>query len=423
MSSSPPIDAVVKPCAFNNLPPEILSRIFILCTLYPIELPYVTDDLPDQLVLSQVCLKWRQIALDCAELWNNVMILQFDADYDHCASLYRTWVARAKDFPLTVKMELVTNDLDVCKIFRDFVLSFRIKMLAVTLSYETLSQLQDVPSLDIEEFSVGLTDFPADTEFIVPLFMGQVQRLCFRCLGATTHQQILGLPNTLLDNLRLPWHHLRIFECHPPAVPLAKWISILRLIPSLEKCYISIFRMGSGKLEGVSMPNLHWFILELHSLHPNIVVPLFTVPQITTLGIYSSGGWSMKTYDMVKMQYNLQQLERIELHLGYCPLSIAQILRDAPMIYHLHVWGNVILDADAHEKIASGQLGRFLTELRLARSHNGDGATWLGMVEARQKNICLMVDRVSNWKQEFTGLKWVEFRDVDRNIWYHSHTN
>ena len=79
---------------------------------------------------------------------------------------------------------------------------------------------------------------------------------------------------------------------------------------------------------------------------------------------------------------------------------------------HLYLGGRPILDEETREKIASGQLGRFLTRL-LLHGCDDNAEKWLDMVEARQRNVRAMLQTVTNWRETFTSLRWVAFYGVE----------
>ena len=79
------------------------------------------------------------------------------------------------------------------------------------------------------------------------------------------------------------------------------------------------------------------------------------------------------------------------------------------------------MDKEIQGNIASGQLGRFLTELTLDGC--GDNIEeWLDMVEARQMNVRAILQTVTNWREMFTSLRYVEFLNVENNEAYRKRT-
>ena len=92
----------------RNVPYEVLSPIFFLCSDHPVELLYPRKIL-SQVLLSQVCSEWRQVAFNTGALWSNITISdqRIVDDFTHCISFYdyQTCVGRAGAHPLTVSLD------------------------------------------------------------------------------------------------------------------------------------------------------------------------------------------------------------------------------------------------------------------------------------------------------------------------------
>ena len=272
-----------------NLPNELLSRIFVLCS-GPIRVFYPRLEVPHQITISQVCSKWRQVALGTGELWSNIELTQSDTKYARRLCLYQTIVGRAGDYSLTVLLFAHGPDIDN-KVFLDFLIPFRIKKLDITML--GTSKLADLPSLNAEEFAIShLTD----EDLNAPPFMDNTRHLC----AASEARE---------PKLKLSWHQLRSFECYSPTVSLSTWLNVLRqpgALQHLEQCHLTISNTGSGPLVQVCMPNLRVLGLQLVNVRPDIVIPLIAAPNITTLKIWSPcTDWSSDTYAILKKHHNL----------------------------------------------------------------------------------------------------------------------
>ena len=204
--------------------------------------------------------------------------------------------------------------------------------------------------------------------------------------------------------------------CDSPAAPLSSLLNILPQAQALGRCELTVYEAGSGPLAEIYMSRLRWLTLTLSGVGPDIAIPLFATPNLTTLCIHSHGKWALNTYDILKRHRKLHQLQRIELNNGFYPLRIAQVLADAPMIHELLVTDRSILDAEALEGIASGRLGHHLSSLRLSGYFTPALAgECLDMIESRQRLVNALVTHVPNWRQMLTGIRLVELRGI-RNI-------
>ena len=392
---------------------ELLNRIFVLlsytdCTT----LPYDETNIPYQVTLSQVCSKWRTVALDTGELWNKVRILDQritrKRDYAHCLFLYRTWINRAAAHPLTVVLLLEDYNRSVQAVFQDFVLPFQIQWLTVKLKFKQLAQLSNLPVLNIEALVISLGEVQRIENFAMPPFTNKT-----RCIYLYTDS--LGWFDAMLKKFHFPWHQISRLQIQSFSASLSSVLNILKQAPSLMWCRLTIFDIGSGHVKGVSMPSLRTLKLTLLTAHPDIVIPLLAAPSLTELHIYSVIKWSLNTYDILRRHHKLHQLQRLELYHRSCPIRIAQVLADAPMIHELRVEGRPIVDAEALEGIASGRLGCCLSSLYLSGRFGRDlTRRCLDMIEARQQHVNEIVAQASSWRQNFTGLKFVEIRGVNK---------
>ena len=89
-----------------ELPTEILDHIFRLCARISgtVPLPLRKRHIPIQIVISHVCSKWRQIALDSPELWADVSIEDKDLFKDD--HVCQAWLSRARLRPLDFRSSI-----------------------------------------------------------------------------------------------------------------------------------------------------------------------------------------------------------------------------------------------------------------------------------------------------------------------------
>jgi len=92
------------------------------------------------------------------------------------------------------------------KVFRAFIVPFRIQKLDIAMPYH---ELMNLPPLDVDEFAVVVTDLQVDGDLKVPPFMDKTRHICVR-ESATVQEEC----EPKLKELCLSWHQLRSFECH-----------------------------------------------------------------------------------------------------------------------------------------------------------------------------------------------------------------
>ncbi|KAJ7639162.1 hypothetical protein FB45DRAFT_827949 [Roridomyces roridus] len=110
-SAPGPQTHLAQSICISSLPPEIMSAIFIRC------LPTVRKgrdavniaEVP--LLLSQVCSHWRQIALSAPTLWKDLDIRLEYFERKQAANMVETWLARARNCPLSVTFQGSTRHL------------------------------------------------------------------------------------------------------------------------------------------------------------------------------------------------------------------------------------------------------------------------------------------------------------------------
>ncbi|KAF8893720.1 hypothetical protein CPB84DRAFT_1848618 [Gymnopilus junonius] len=101
----------MSPNLLDRFPVEIVSHIFNLC----LEPPEACDDWTPAdkvapFVLSSVCRSWRSVTQNTPQLWNTIFI-SFNSPEKVAlhAQLTREWLARSKQVPLSVIVELDTD--------------------------------------------------------------------------------------------------------------------------------------------------------------------------------------------------------------------------------------------------------------------------------------------------------------------------
>ncbi|KAF8350969.1 hypothetical protein F5887DRAFT_189365 [Amanita rubescens] len=296
---------------FRNLPNELLSRIFVLCCDSPLWVLDAQLGVPHQYTISQVCSRWRQVALSTGALWSNVHLKKCNAShpyYPHSLRVYRMWVGRAGDYPLTVSIYFSSSHPDFYKVFLDFIVPIRIKKLDIDLPFH---RLVDLPSLNVEEFTIaGINFLEADEDRKASQFMEKTRRICIGHILTPSEEC-----EPKLKELFLSWHQLRSFECDSRRVSLSTWLNVLcqsGTVQYLERCHLTIAGAGSGPLVGVCMPNLRCLSLTLLDVQPDIVIPLIAVPNITTLDIFFVDDWESSDpdpYDVIKRHYSHTSVE------------------------------------------------------------------------------------------------------------------
>ena len=94
----------------RRIPPEVLSEIFYHCLP---KTPYITPrDAESPLMLARVCHYWRAVTLSTPRLWSSLSIPLQNITCEEYRHGYKSWLARAKSVPLTIRVLNDTNLLD-----------------------------------------------------------------------------------------------------------------------------------------------------------------------------------------------------------------------------------------------------------------------------------------------------------------------
>ncbi|KAI0718493.1 hypothetical protein C8Q72DRAFT_982771, partial [Fomitopsis betulina] len=87
----------MAPAPISNLPPEILSKVFLHNTGHCVIDRYrkCPREMGDWFRVTHVCKYWREVALQCAELWSHLHFPDLPVVHDEL-------LARSRDAPLSV---------------------------------------------------------------------------------------------------------------------------------------------------------------------------------------------------------------------------------------------------------------------------------------------------------------------------------
>ncbi|KAJ7652514.1 hypothetical protein DFH06DRAFT_1419047 [Mycena polygramma] len=171
----------------DNIPPEIMAKIFIACL--PSHRRVRPSAVAPPLTLAQICRYWREIALSCRELWSSVDILlsqQFEPgtgrpDRDPWYELPPTpvpdppnygalpmlemWFARAKEQPISLTIRSTRGELPAPLLALISATAGRLYRLELRLSAKDLEFLgQNPPAFPrLKQLAIFSKDTPPNT--------------------------------------------------------------------------------------------------------------------------------------------------------------------------------------------------------------------------------------------------------------------
>ncbi|KAJ7457590.1 hypothetical protein B0H11DRAFT_2062728 [Mycena galericulata] len=314
---------IPEPCAFSDLPPEIISDVFGLCL--SVQVTPAPSEAP--LLLGQVCRRWREIALSTPRLWNEIFL--FDPHCPSICSLLEVWLSRAHDCPLHISLMWAQHsavDSPSTAVW-DVVTRFsgQLESLGIDLPFHELRQLEflrgRVPSLKYLTLTAASSRrVPQDPRnsppFTITIFEQAPKLISFNWKNLTSHTITLGIPWSQLKSLAL----LGVNE--------AECLWILKKAVNLTECAWGTLDtiQSPGKLTRIApMRSLRSLHLRSGSL-PVALLPALAVPRLCelTLSIHAPQVPDFRAF-----------LSRTGCRLRYLSLQ-AEMMGVSPVLQCLH---------------------------------------------------------------------------------------
>ena len=212
--------AILSP--MRCLPPEILGDIFKNCLNFCWQ-DRVFDVREAPLLLSQVCIGWRDAVLSNAKLWSTISLYLQDSISEAELSLVKTWLTRAGGHPLSIRV--VDRWQRASHPVLDLILSctdrWKHVEFCVAQTYFEANNL-DMPILESASFPGGARwTQPMNAFLLAPRF----------------HRLYIGFPASS-HMLRLPWSQLT--ELHVDELQFHECLEIIRQSQNLIHCDLGI---------------------------------------------------------------------------------------------------------------------------------------------------------------------------------------
>ena len=395
----------------NQLPNEVLSRVFILVARDHGPVDFPISKVPPQLALSHVCSHWRSVALRTSELWGNTTLYCSAQDRD-IIRIHQRWLLRAGTFPVTLSIIFTAflDSNDIANLLRRILSPLEVKRLSLVLAFQKFMQLSTISETTFSNL-MELDLYLALGQTEVNTEMNDPHHLMARLHSVTFY----GDDDTELDiwfnklSPTLPWSQLRSITVDgAPFSNLRVIVNILRQIPMLQSLSITIAEVSS--IEELTLPYLLDFSLNICTVDLDRILRGFTCPRLAKFSLIVSdiGYTTRKTFDILMQQYNMQNLREITFLGSFTlALSISSILRNAPMLRSLTARRDAVMDDQAITGISDGTLGRCLQRLEISAA--GDLWEVLDMVAARKKKVDETIKNGCSWKDEISLLKEIVF--------------
>ncbi|TFK40173.1 hypothetical protein BDQ12DRAFT_680462, partial [Crucibulum laeve] len=271
----------------KRIPVEILRIVIGLSTPQPLTLSPGTDE--PRLLITQVCARWRAVALETPELWSDVILGAVRVNNPlRDREMAKEWLARGKHYLLTLRTWVPNTGyligwkwvLDPIK---DAILpcATRLKSVILTLPYPQVVEILCLPSSTLpvlEDFDITTGyrtwDHGSEQDKKLTLFQSP-------CVLRRIKLEIPGYHD--LQMLSLPWSQLTSVQLFTNPVPVDTALMILQSCSILERFSVRLEENAAineqrpdHTTSHVSLPHLRFIKLVLSGAAglENFLMPL-----------------------------------------------------------------------------------------------------------------------------------------------------
>ncbi|KAJ7160313.1 hypothetical protein C8R46DRAFT_1354026 [Mycena filopes] len=350
----------------SKLPPELLVKIFLLCTLEIVALPPSADE--PLLILTRICRRWRELALLTPELWANISVVfvqEGQHKMDWVTTVSSQWLSRAgPEYPLCVTAKCAAayattlcDNPELVAPFVSMVISHarHLRSIALELPFAVLSPLFALPSDTfprLEKMSLepmlraedmflpgegSLPQWHWPSTAVVLNSAPRIQEVKFGPSvihhGAPT--EILEAATNIDDspgsgvffapNLTLPWSKLSVVAFPATALTPKAWCSILRECRKLT--YLELCVRPSPNVDGTTLGEDHQVQLDhLTSLtitaigSGDLLLDRLTAPRLNVVIIMGTG-LPLASF----LSFQRRSDFRLETFMPFCSIPAADV--------------------------------------------------------------------------------------------------
>ncbi|KAJ7639263.1 hypothetical protein FB45DRAFT_1055414 [Roridomyces roridus] len=244
------LDAVTYPVL--SLPPEITSEIFKQCLPTFRSQPDGIDPMQAPLLVSHVCSQWRQIALSTPALWKDSLDIDLALRRRLGSNIVDTWLARAQQCPLSVRIQGPGYDYDEDSI--RFFERFRRHV-----SRMEFLDLDLYPAVFPEK--TWPIEFPLLRKLSILTADYEVPHDLAKMFGNVPQLSQVRLARFPAEIATLPWEQFQKFTGE--FYELSQCLDALRLMPNIVECTFSVHetRVGNNGHDMVSHSKIRTFTL------------------------------------------------------------------------------------------------------------------------------------------------------------------
>ena len=336
------------------LPPELLSKIFLLSVSKPVQIPVVPYEAPWN--VSLVCSKWRYVALKTPRLWNEIHV-SIDCCSVETEEICGTMVDEALLFLLRAGSTPISLVLEAEEDIDDFAPHACRTVLFSMMDY--FHQFQSLSLVPIEQFGF-LPQFGLDWGRVTileslaltfssgsPLSINGRDQPPAHCLKGFEHAHSL---HTLLISsdhahlelqvFTLPWSQLTRLAFNQTTIPFTEGHLVLRQCVNLVSLRLGITSNDECDLShpDTLLPHLEslTIFVDMEDEYGQFLEP-FVLPSLKCLEIESEDEsiWPDEASGMLRAD-SLQNLEQLKVtHME--PAAVHAFLVDTPSLIRLSI--------------------------------------------------------------------------------------
>ncbi|KAG1747858.1 uncharacterized protein EDB91DRAFT_47563 [Suillus paluster] len=263
------------------LPTEVLSQIFDHCLREDISELY-PDTLEAPVLLTEVCRRWREVAVGMPSLWCRLYVEVDNNDWQRAAFCYDLWLQRSRGCPLSLELMCCANDSPK---LRSLLQPYMNQVTSLSIRF----------SQDADHAELVLKDFPVlqDLTILVRVNL-DISFIAQPISQLPSTVRTLNLIGPFFDIERLSsfnpvWAHLTNIEIiirYPNA-----FLYLLQQCPNLSSLKVCTLFDKIPTQEPLIHKQLQSLDINLSSSSPGNLLDALSFPKLRVLKVGHKGAW------------------------------------------------------------------------------------------------------------------------------------
>lgn len=332
-------EALIAPV--RHLPDEIMTEIFIHC-LPPHSKPDGSSSgrRGALLALTQVCSRWRSVAISSAELWSSLRIDFKETNLARSVSVMESWLARSSQYPLLFGLHSLQCQTGW---------SIRTVFNAVSPFFNRFEHLTlHVPATFLDELVQGKDTFPLLQSLRIQLRSSakHLNQPPWNILDNSPRLRAVHLHHVLPSQFILPWAQLTHFESgRNIGIQSTVCLDIIKSAPNLRHCsFEDVVENDIPTGAPFLHPNLRFFRFSADTCQVGLFKYL-AFPALSSIELECGSD----TIDAEEERFAHEfigfilrsacHIERFVAKTKFSFTYLEEILNTLPQLYELHIGG------------------------------------------------------------------------------------